>query len=123
MLLSKSLNEIEQFFDFKYPPSFTANIKILTDLSQTPAFAQFIPQTQFLLTLSAVKTAFADGLPPDNLPFLLEKQPNHNDYYGFDIHSKAPELAVALFASHAIVETWPNFAAFLDWLKVRLQSV
>jgi hypothetical protein len=114
--LSKNLIAIEQHFNFKYPPSFLANVETIINISQTPAFAQFMPQAQLLLTLAEVKAANINNAA-EFLPFLLEKQPNHVDFYGFDTFTQAPEFRVAVFAKHAFVEDWDSFAHFLAWLQ------
>jgi hypothetical protein len=115
--LIENLKAIEHDLDFKYPPSFIANIQTLIDLTQSPSFGQFMPQAKLLLTLTDVKTAFSSGLPTEYIPFLLEKQLNHIDFYAFNTKSTAPEYCVVAFAIHTNVQEWENFDAFLAWLN------
>jgi hypothetical protein len=115
--LTKNLNEIEQAFGFQYPPSFYTNIDKLIKFSQSAKFAAFMPRSQLLLTLPDLKTAYLNGLPTQYLPFLLQKQPNHIDFYAFDTESTSPEFCVAVFAVHTSVEAWDNFDTFLAWLN------
>ena len=55
----------------------------------------------------------------DNLiPFLWVQQPNHVDYYCFDIDSRTDtNCSIALFAVHTTVHDWPNFESFLQSVK------
>ena len=58
---------------------------------------------------------------PDNLiPFLWVRQPNHVDYYCFDIDSQTDtNCSIAVFAVHATVHVWPDFESFLQWVKLQ----
>jgi hypothetical protein len=58
-------------------------------------------------------------LPPALLPFLVNPQPRHDDYYCFELSTAAPEYGVAVFAIHTTVAAWPDLAACLRWVEDR----
>jgi hypothetical protein len=53
------------------------------------------------------------------IPFLVDPQGTFDDVYCFDRSSPAPEYRVSVFAIHAEVHAWPNFAAWAAWLTAR----
>lgn len=53
------------------------------------------------------------------LVFMWVNQPRHVDYYCFRKAGEVPEnsMPVFLVADQTIVQTWPNFGVFLDWVS------
>ncbi len=52
----------------------------------------------------------------DWVPFLIDPQPCHEDYYCLDLSTT--ESRVVVFAVHTTVAEWPTVAAWLDWVKL-----
>ena len=51
----------------------------------------------------------------DWVPFLVDAQPCHEDYYCLDLSSPGPSVLV--FAVHAKVAEWPTLGAWLEWVR------
>jgi hypothetical protein len=51
----------------------------------------------------------------DWVPFLIDPQPCHEDYYCLDLSSGGPSVLV--FAVHATVAEWPTLGAWLEWVR------
>lgn len=116
MLESENLLRVEHLFGFRYPPSFHAGAWALVQRSRTPEFAEQFPRAVLLDSAGQIQALCARGLPGTCIPFLAVEQPAHVDAYCFDISSNGPEYAVAVFAEHAVVQTWPTYADFLGWV-------
>jgi hypothetical protein len=52
----------------------------------------------------------------DWVPFLIDPQPCHEDYYCLDPSTGGPRVMV--FAVHTTVAEWPTVAAWLEWGKI-----
>ena len=60
------------------------------------------------------------SLPENLVPFMWVQQPNHIDHYCFDLNSDAQlDCAIEVFAVHAPVARWPDFASFLEWVRLQ----
>ena len=54
------------------------------------------------------------------IPFMWVRQPNHFDYYCFDLRSQTnDDCRVTVFAVDYTVNDWPNFNSFLQWLRIQ----
>jgi hypothetical protein len=60
--------------------------------------------------------AMRDGLPPTLVPFMCERQPATLDVYAFD-DGAAGDPRVVVWSDHAVVADWPDFDAFVRWLR------
>lgn len=77
----------------------------------------FFPRGVFALDRASYRAARRDGVPKKLLPFLVDAQRAHRDYYCFDLATPAPEHAVVVFCLHAVVESWPDLAAWRAWVS------
>ncbi len=116
-MLASDFSKIADSLRLKYPPAFWLAFNDLVEISQTVGFQRFFPKARFIRSLSDVQMAHEDGLPGNLTPFLLEEQPKHKDYYCFTEAVSDSGNAVVIFASHAIVAEWSDFATFLLWVK------
>jgi hypothetical protein len=55
-------------------------------------------------------------VPGGLIPFLVDPQRHHDDYYCFDAATPGPEHGVVVFAVHAVVEAWTDLEAWLGWV-------
>lgn len=68
-----------------------------------------------------MKAAWDAELPTELIPFFLQPQPNHTDYYCF-YRTADENQTIVVFADHAIVYDWPDANAFLAWLESVLNA-
>jgi hypothetical protein len=109
----EQLAHLEARFSICFPPSYRALI------AAVPASVRrLFPRARFIATDDDLRTARVH-LPPTLLPFLVDPQPPHDDYYGFELSMAAPEYGVAVFAIHTTVAAWPDLAAWLRWVEDR----
>jgi hypothetical protein len=52
----------------------------------------------------------------DWVPFLIDPQTCHEDYYCLDLSTGGPRVVV--FAVHTAVAEWPTMAAWLEWVML-----
>jgi hypothetical protein len=90
-------------------------------MTNSIAFKRAFPNAKVLLTLEDIQAARESELPEDYVPFMLEQQPRHIDYYAFDINDN--KRRVIVFAEHAVVHDWPDFNAFLSWVNQQMIGV
>jgi hypothetical protein len=107
------LHVTERECNFRYPAAFWAVVAELEALTGEPGFAKAFPGVR-PATRRDIREARKLGLPESMVAFACESQPEHTDYYccGFET-----EPAVTAFAVHAVVADWPNFGAFLAWVR------
>lgn len=110
----ENLTLVEHTLGFRYPPSFHAGAAALARLAQTGAFAARFPRAVLIDSPAGMQSL---GLPPACVAFMAEAQPAHVDVYFFDLSSPGPEYRAAVFAEHAVVYEWPNFADFWAWIS------
>jgi len=108
---ANQLAALEAKRDFRFPPSFRA-------FADDPpaAFRRVFPYGRFVAHARELGELQQGLLSPRLVPFLVDPQPAHRDYYCFDRDSPAPEHAVVVFAVHTTVASWPNFTSWLAWL-------
>ena len=101
-----------------------ASLKVeLINLVSSEGFNQFMPNGKLVSSTIEIKIAYKSNLPSDYLPFLQEKHANGiTDYYAFDTTIQMQELEVIIFSDHAVVKSWKNFDAFIEWLYKNCQS-
>ena len=110
----EQLSKLETAFSFRFPPAYLAFIERL------PApFLDSLPRARFVVSADEIRDAHREGMPPTLMPFLIESQPRHADYYCFDSSTTAPEYAVVVFAVHVTVAQWTNLADWIKWLEQR----
>jgi hypothetical protein len=115
MIDATQFRRLEQVSKFTCPASFLAWLDQFGDLSTKPAFGTlFVRWT--VCSESDIRKARHDGLPDDLIPFFMEPQGTHNDYYCFDTNDDS----VVVYADHAIVFRWTDFAEFLAWIRTKI---
>jgi len=122
MLHIARLREIERELGFTYPSSFVDRFEEFSAISENEHFSDFMPHAQILSSVADIRLAYQNDLPNRYIPFLLEGQPAHVDYYVFDTSTTPPEFQVSIFAVHTLVHNWSNFESFLAWLKARTHA-
>jgi hypothetical protein len=60
--------------------------------------------------------AMRDALPETLVPFMCERQLATLDVYAFD-RDAAGHARVVVWCDHAVVADWPDFDAFVRWLR------
>lgn len=116
------LHSIEQNMGFHYPPTFWAGFGELSGVAALPRFTEEFPQAR-QATSADVAGAWESGAPNSLVPFACVDQPTHTDYYCCVREGCQPGRAeVSVFALHTVVADWPDFAAFIAWLRDRCRD-
>lgn len=102
---------VEQAYGFRFPPAFLA---LLDD--PPAALRRMFPRGRF--TTPGEMRSFR-STEPRLLPFLIDEQPAHQDFYCFDAAAPADDPRVVVFAVHSTVAEWPNLSAWLAWVEAR----
>lgn len=108
--------QIEQFLGISYPPSFRAVWDEFVALCDTPDFHRAFRNAKPLLSLPEL-TAARSNTPETIFPFMRDDHPTWSDIYGFALDSHGPDFRVVVWADHAIVHDWDNFAIFFQWIR------
>lgn len=103
----EQLTRFEREVGRTLPPSLHALV-----LGPTDDLRARFPVGEFVLTRSAYKAARREGVPSKLVPFFLDAQGGHRDYYCFNLATPAPEYGVSMFALHAVIEAWPDLSAW-----------
>ncbi len=117
MFDSTRLQTIARDLGFEYPRSFLLACDELAALSTTAPFQARFPQARLIDSVRDIRAAHAAGVPGHLIPFLLEEQPAHIDYYCFDKRVADEQCPIVVFAVHTLVADWPDIDAFLIWLR------
>ena len=114
--IQTNLSENEGAFGFKYPPSFISEIGKLAILFESPGFRRSFVNTRLLVLESDIKSIQKE-LPPALIPFMLTENSSMFDVYAFDSDDDQQEFEVVVWADHAVVQSWGNFTAFIEWAQ------
>lgn len=118
MIDDNELTNAERYFDFSSPSEFRNSLPQLRQILDSLAFQK--SNLGFVaLTASGMTSAWENGLPNDLVPFCLQPQSNHVDYYCFHRKTNETDSRIMVFADHAIVYDWPDVYAFLKWLQAQ----
>jgi hypothetical protein len=110
-LTGSDLVLVEQAYKFRFPPAFHA---LLDD--QPAALRRMFPRGRFT-TVHDMRSF--RKTEPRLLPFLVDEQPEHQDFHCFDLATPADDPRVVVFAVHTTVADWPNLSAWLAWVEAR----
>jgi hypothetical protein len=110
-LTAADLMLVEQAYRFRFPPAFHA---LLDD--QPAALRRMFPRGRFT-TIHDMR-AFRKT-EPGLLPFLMDEQPQHQDFHCFDTTTPGDDPRVSVFAVHTTVADWPNLSAWRAWVEAR----
>jgi hypothetical protein len=107
----EQLRAIEVAFGFAYPESFKRWLR-------APQRAlQSFPRARLIDGVARIGELQGRVLSRALLPFLMNPEPAHDDYYCFERPKTTAEPAVAVFAVHTVVATWPSFEAWREWAE------
>ena len=101
---------------FVYPERFAE----LVEMVQQPGFAKKFARAHLITSKAEIRDAQRDGLPKHLVPFLVQIQPTHLDYYVFNKRERGSERSVGVVAVHTVVFGWDNFEAFLAWFQAQV---
>ena len=108
----------EHEHNFSAPPEFRVALPQLRRILESVTFLETHPGFR-AVTVADMKTAWNSELPTDLVPFCLQQQLTHNDYYCFQRTNSGNIPKIVVFADHAIVYNWQDVAAFLQWLELQ----
>jgi len=108
----EQLSSLEAAFGFVFPPSYRGLIENLP----TPLRRSFA-RARFVTSADEIRRVHRKLMPSSLLPFLVEPQPHHDDYYCFDRSTTPPEYGIAVFAIHTTVAKWQSLADWLRWVE------
>ena len=89
-------------------------------LNDTDRLTKFLGDVHIVKSAEEVSSCHEAGVPKSILPFLLVRQPECVDYYGFEIRD--PAYPVVVFAVHTVVQTLPDLNAFIGWIKAGITA-
>jgi hypothetical protein len=107
----EEITTVETAYRFAFPPSYRGFIKRLP-----VPFCRLFARARFVVSVDEIRQLRPE-LGPSSLPFLADPQPNHHDYYCFDLSTTPPEYGITVFAIHATVRQWANLADWLKWIE------
>lgn len=118
-LHKSDLHKIETEFGFKYPTAFYEKLQEFIEFTETSAFRTQFPNASLVSSVDDLRSCYKieKELKKIMIPFMLEPQLSHTDYYGFNKDGDTNELAVVVFAQHTLVNEWPGFDAFFLWVQ------
>lgn len=89
----------------------------LVEITRQRRFTKQFPNAYLITTEVEIREARRDGLPKHLIPFFVQLQPTHRDYYVFNKRERGIERSVGVFAVHTVVFGWDTFGDFLDWMR------
>lgn len=113
----QDLATAEQEFAFAAPEWFRIALPTLRQRLESDWFKTLNPGF-VSVSIEEMSRAWSTGLPPDLVPFCLQRQREHIDYYCFHRILPACNTEIVVFADHAVVQSWKNINAFLRWLEL-----
>ena len=113
----QDLAAAEQEFAFAAPEWFRIALPSLRQRLESDWFKTINPGF-VSVSIQEMSRAWKSGLHPDLVPFCLEPQLEHIDYYCFHRALAVFNTEIVVFADHSIVHSWKNINAFLRWLEI-----
>jgi hypothetical protein len=114
-------DRVRSELSLSFPRSFRENYGDFVNLLASNDFNRRFGRANAVKSIDELRGLLRElealGAPASIIPFMWQQETESRDYYCFDTVSSIGECPVIVFSAHAVVHCWPDFRAFLEWVR------